>query len=140
MKEQYNNRCEIVLDLISGKWKAHILYHLIRGPLRTSELKRLVTGISQKMLTEQLKELEQDGLVARKVYNEVPPRVEYSLAEHGESLKDMLKAVAEWGGNFIKHMSPNGDFIVNNFHTIRSFVIAKSTIKCPFFHHTASYK
>ena len=114
MKKEYNNRFEVVLEVIGGKWKSHILYHLTRGPIRTGELKRLVTGITQKMLTEQLKELERDGLISRKVYNQVPPKVEYSLTEHGESLKEVLKVLCDWGGDYIKHRYPNGEVIVKN--------------------------
>ncbi|UHA72012.1 winged helix-turn-helix transcriptional regulator [Paenibacillus sp. 481] len=114
MEKQYNNRIEVVLEVIGGKWKAHILYHLARGPIRTGELKRLVTGITQKMLTEQLKELEQDGLISRKVYNQVPPKVEYSLTEYGESLKEVLKVLCDWGGEYIKYKYPNGEVVVRN--------------------------
>lgn len=114
MKKEYNNRFEVVLEVIGGKWKSHILYHLTRGPIRTGELKRLVTGITQKMLTEQLKELERDGLISRKVYNQVPPKVEYSLTEHGESLKEVLKVLCDWGGDYLKRRYPNGEVIVKN--------------------------
>ncbi|PFE54440.1 MarR family transcriptional regulator [Bacillus cereus] len=112
MKKEYNNRIEVVLDVIGGKWKSHIVYHLTSGPTRTGELKRLVTGITQKMLTEQLKELEKDGLVSRKVYNQVPPKVEYSLTEQGQSLKQGLKVLCDWGSDYIKHKYPNGEVIV----------------------------
>lgn len=112
MKKEYNNRVEVVLDVIGGKWKSHILYHLTSGPTRTGELKRLVTGITQKMLTEQLKELEKDGLVSRKVYNQVPPKVEYSLTEQGQSLKKGLKVLCDWGSGYIEHKYPNGEVIV----------------------------
>ncbi|MFD0589698.1 winged helix-turn-helix transcriptional regulator [Paenibacillus sp. GCM10027627] len=118
MEKQYNNRIEVVLDVIGGKWKTHILYHLTRGPIRTGELLRLVTGITQKMLTEQLRELEQDGLVIRKVYNQVPPKVEYSLTEYGESLKEVLKVLCDWGGDYIRHKYPNGEVTVRNSEDI----------------------
>ncbi|WP_028595710.1 winged helix-turn-helix transcriptional regulator [Paenibacillus assamensis] len=114
MQKQYNNRIEVVLEVIGGKWKAHILYHLTKGPIRTGELKRLVTGITQKMLTEQLKELEQDGLIVRKVYNQVPPKVEYTLTEYGQSLKEVLKVLCDWGGDYIKFRYPNGEVTVRN--------------------------
>ncbi|MBE7128480.1 winged helix-turn-helix transcriptional regulator [Bacillus mycoides] len=114
MKKENDNRIEVVSKVIGGKWKVYILYHLTRGPIRTGELKRLVTGITQKVLTEQLKELEKDGLISRKVYNQVPPKVEYSLTEHGESLKPVLKVLCDWGGEYIKHRYPNGEVIVKN--------------------------
>lgn len=114
MKKEYNNRIEVVLEVIGGKWKAHILYHLTNGPVRTGELKRLVTGITQKMLTEQVRELEQDGLVTRKVYNQVPPKVEYSLTEYGESLRAVLQVLCEWGGEYIAYKYPNGEVIIKD--------------------------
>src|SRR5437899_13103328 len=78
---------EATLDLIDGKWKGVILYHLQRGTQRFGELRRRMPGITQPMLTKQLRALEEDKLVIRKVYAEVPPRVEYSLSELGERLK-----------------------------------------------------
>ncbi|TVX92808.1 winged helix-turn-helix transcriptional regulator [Paenibacillus agilis] len=114
MKKEFNNRCEVVLNLLSGKWKAHILYFLTKGPARTSELKRLVTGISQKMLTEQLKELERDGLVARKVFNQIPPKVEYSLTEHGSSLTKVLGEIVEWTENYVEQRHPDGEVVFHD--------------------------
>ncbi|MBJ7986812.1 MULTISPECIES: winged helix-turn-helix transcriptional regulator [Bacillus] len=81
-------------------------------PALTGELKRLVTGITQKMLTEQLKELEKDGLVSRKVYNQVPPKVGYSLTKQGQSLKEVLKVLCDWGSDYIKQRYPNGEVLV----------------------------
>ncbi|NBD28140.1 winged helix-turn-helix transcriptional regulator [Paenibacillus glycinis] len=106
MKKIYNNQVEVVLDLIGGKWKSHIIFHLGSGPVRTGELIRLVAGITQKMLIEQLKELERDGLISRKSYNQVPPRVEYSLTNYGSSLKDILKVVCDWGDDYVKDRYP----------------------------------
>jgi DNA-binding HxlR family transcriptional regulator len=85
------------LNIVGGKWKAIILFQLIEHHMRTSELERNLPGITQKMLIQQLRELEQDGLVLRKVYPEVPPRVEYSLTELGQSFLPVLKAMADWG-------------------------------------------
>jgi DNA-binding HxlR family transcriptional regulator len=82
---------------IGGRWKVVILWYLFGGKLRFSELRRKVTGISQKMLTEQLRELEGHGLVTRTVYAEVPPRVEYAATPLGESLRPVITAMAEWG-------------------------------------------
>ncbi|MBA2944188.1 helix-turn-helix transcriptional regulator [Paenibacillus sp. CGMCC 1.16610] len=112
MKKTYNNQIEVVLDIIRGKWKSHIIFHLGSGPVRTGELIRLVTGVTQKMLIEQLKELEQDGLVSRKVYNQVPPKVEYSLTDYGSSLKDILKVVCDWGDDYVKRRYPDGEVTI----------------------------
>jgi DNA-binding HxlR family transcriptional regulator len=89
---------EAAMDLIGGKWKSVILYHLLRdGTLRFSELRRRLTGITQRMLTRQLRELEEDGLVRRTAYAEVPPRVEYDLTDVGQSLEPVIAALKAWG-------------------------------------------
>jgi DNA-binding HxlR family transcriptional regulator len=82
---------------IGGRWKIYILWHLYQGTLRFSELRRKVAGISQKMLTEQLRELEGHGLLTRTVYAEVPPRVEYTVTPLGESLRPVITAMGDWG-------------------------------------------
>jgi DNA-binding HxlR family transcriptional regulator len=93
------NECPVKLtvDLIGGKWKTLILYYLKRGPQRTGVLQQRIEGVSKKMLTQQLRELERDGLIQRKDYAEVPPRVEYLLTPHGETLKPILRLMAAWG-------------------------------------------
>ena len=88
---------EITLDLIGGKWKVLILWHLLEHTLRFSELKRKIPSITQKMLTQQLRELESDGLLNRKVYAQVPPKVEYSLTDSGRSFLPILRALHKWG-------------------------------------------
>ncbi|HEY0220406.1 MAG TPA: helix-turn-helix domain-containing protein [Afipia sp.] len=88
---------EVTLDLIDGKWKGVILFHLQEGFLRFGELRRLMPGITQRMLTKQLRALEDDGLITRKVYAEVPPRVEYALSETGEGLRPVIDALRSWG-------------------------------------------
>lgn len=87
----------MTLELIGGKWKGVILWHLTQKTLRFSQLKRRLPGITQKMLTQQLRELERDKLVHRKVYAEVPPRVEYSLTELGLTLQPILQEMCAWG-------------------------------------------
>jgi DNA-binding HxlR family transcriptional regulator len=93
----YNCPVEATLDVIGGKWKPLILWWLHERTHRFAELRRRMPGITEKMLTQHLRELEADGIVARKVYATVPPRVEYSLTEYGESLKHALKAICDWG-------------------------------------------
>jgi len=91
---------EITLSLLGNKWKVLILREIFTGTKRFGELSRGVPGISQKMLTQQLRQMEQDGLVERKVYAEVPPRVEYSLTEIGRSLRPILDAMHAWGDRY----------------------------------------
>jgi DNA-binding HxlR family transcriptional regulator len=93
----YNTPMEVTLEVIGGKWKALLVYRLLDGALRFSELKRQVPGITEKMLTQQLRELERDGVLNRRVFAEVPPRVEYCVSEHGRSLQPVLAAMCQWG-------------------------------------------
>jgi DNA-binding HxlR family transcriptional regulator len=86
-----------MLELIGGKWKPVILYCLRSDTRRFGELAARIPQISRKVLTEQLKELEQDGLVVREQFNEIPPRVEYSLTERGKSLSPVLNEMENWG-------------------------------------------
>ncbi len=85
------------LEVIGGKWKPIILHYLGHGPRRSGELARLIPQVTGKMLTQQLRELERDRVVRRKVYREVPPRVEYSLSPLGASLKPVMNAMCAWG-------------------------------------------
>jgi DNA-binding HxlR family transcriptional regulator len=88
---------EATIAAIGGRWKMIILWHLYGGKLRFSELRRKMPAISQKMLTEQLRELERHGLVTRTVYAEVPPRVEYAATPLGQSLRPVITAMGDWG-------------------------------------------
>lgn len=92
---------EVTLEVVCGKWKALILWHLKDGTLRFGELKRTMPEVSRKMLTQQLRELEGDGLVNRHVYKEVPPRVEYSLTQYGKDLEPTLQTLFNWGKEHI---------------------------------------
>ena len=85
------------MEIIGGKWKPIILYYLKDGLKRFGELQRLIPHITKKMLTQQLRELERDEIIERKVYHQVPPKVEYSLSEYGKSLKPVLELMATWG-------------------------------------------
>lgn len=91
---------ETTLTLIGDKWKVLILRDLLSGTKRFGELKKSIGSVSQKVLTAQLRDMEQSGLVSRKVYAEVPPRVEYSLTELGMSLKPILDAMWSWGEGY----------------------------------------
>ncbi|MFC9298978.1 winged helix-turn-helix transcriptional regulator [Streptomyces sp. NPDC057011] len=92
------------MGVIDGKWKVSVLWELEQRPRRFGELRRLVPGVSEKVLAAQLRELETDGIVHREVYEEVPPRVEYSLTPLGEELNIALGALGEWG---TKHLLPD---------------------------------
>ena len=93
------NECPITctLEVIGGKWKPIILHYLAEGPRRSGELGRLIPQASGKMLTQQLRELERDRIIDRKVYQQVPPKVEYRLTSHGQTLKPILDAMCSWG-------------------------------------------
>jgi DNA-binding HxlR family transcriptional regulator len=93
----YNCPVEAAVDVFGGKWKALILWWLQQRTWRFAELRGQIPGITEKMLTQQLRELEADGIVHRKVYATVPPKVEYSLTEYGQSLKRALRAICDWG-------------------------------------------
>lgn len=94
----YSSRIEVTLDYLGGKWKTVILYFLAGRTMRFNELERNINGISHKMLAQQLRELERDGLIVRAVFAEVPPRVEYALSDLGGSLVPVLNAMCRWAG------------------------------------------
>jgi len=95
---------EVMQGLIGGKWNTLILWHLLPGKRRFSELKRLLPDITQKILIQRLRELEANGLIRRKVYAEVPPKVEYSMTSLGRSLEPVLNAMHSWGEAYINSM------------------------------------
>lgn len=88
---------EVTLSVIGGKWKGIILYHLQSRPLRFNELRRLIPDVTQRMLTLQLRELEEDGVIHREVYPVVPPKVEYSLTDFGSTLSPVILSIRQWG-------------------------------------------
>ncbi len=96
-KRSYGCGLEAALAVVGGKWKPLVLYHLVLGARRFGELRRAVSGISEKMLIQQLRELEADGVVAREDFREIPPRVEYSLTAFGVSLSQALLPLCDWG-------------------------------------------
>ena len=87
---------EATLDIIGGKWKSIILFRVLEETRRFNELRRLIPALTQRMLTNQLRELEHDGLIARKIYAQVPPKVEYSITAFGKTLKPVLLALTQW--------------------------------------------
>jgi DNA-binding HxlR family transcriptional regulator len=95
----YHCALDITMDYIGGKWKSVVLWYLIKEKKRFSELKKLMPDITEKMLSIQLKQLEKSGLIERRTYAEVPPRVEYTLTKDGESLITLLREMAAWGRN-----------------------------------------
>jgi len=92
---------EAALDVIGGKWKPLILWALGESVMRFSELQRVLPGVNAKMLTKQLRELEDDGIILRTVYPEVPPRVEYRITEFGMTLIPILQALCDWGAQYL---------------------------------------
>ncbi|GMA08411.1 putative HTH-type transcriptional regulator YdeP [Tetragenococcus halophilus subsp. flandriensis] len=96
---------QAALDIISGKWKPIILFHLLENEkLRFSELQRAIPEITKKMLTSQLRELEHNGIIHRKVYQQVPPKVEYSMTEYGNSLSPIMISMRSWGMQHLQRM------------------------------------
>lgn len=92
---------EAALTVIGGKWKLKILNQLLAGPARYTDIKRGANGITEKVLTQQLRELEEDGIISRKVYPVVPPKVEYTFTHLGRGLSNIFYALEKWGSNFL---------------------------------------
>jgi DNA-binding HxlR family transcriptional regulator len=93
----YHCALDVTMELVGGKWKAIVLWYLRKDKKHFSELNKLIPGITEKMLSMQLRQLERDGFVSRKVHAEVPPRVEYALTLHGKTLLPLLEEIAKWG-------------------------------------------
>jgi DNA-binding HxlR family transcriptional regulator len=98
--KEYQCEMELTLSLIGGKWKALILWHIAEKTVRFNALRRELHGVTQKMLTQQLRELEADGLLDRKVYPEVPPKVEYTLTKRAKKLLPVLTLLCAWGKEY----------------------------------------
>ncbi|WP_339276101.1 helix-turn-helix domain-containing protein [Paenibacillus sp. FSL W8-0426] len=110
--KQYHLGIEATLEIIGGKWKALIICLLMSGVKRTSELQRGIPGISQKVLIQQLRELEQDGIVQRYVYQQMPPKVEYRLTEYGVTANQIVEVMCSWGRENIHIRQQRGEQIV----------------------------
>lgn len=121
MQEAQHCPVEATLDLIGGKYKALIIWHLSESKLRYGQLRDLLVGITPKMLTQQLRELESSGLIHREVYPIVPPKVEYSLTDLGRSLMPILVAMRDWGAAYLRRslMEPNC-FMMNQTPTTQN--------------------
>ena len=107
---------ETTLDLIGGKYKSLILWHLVNHPLRFSELKRRSPAATPKMLTQQLRELEADELIHREVYPVVPPKVEYSLTELGQSIVPLLRSMYDWGDYYLEQRGVESSCSMHGLH------------------------
>lgn len=104
-KEEIRFSCpfELTIELIGGKWKGLILWHLHdKKVLRNGEMLRLIPRITQKMLTQQLREMEENGLIKRVIYEQIPPKVEYSLTPHGEGIRPILEMMIDWGAAYAR--------------------------------------
>jgi DNA-binding HxlR family transcriptional regulator len=110
--QKNTNQCQFVgtLDTIVGKWKPLIIYLLLQGePLRFNELRRLLPDITQRMLTLHLRELEEDEIVKRVIYPQIPPKVEYSITEYGMSLSPVMETIHQWGAAHIERKKKAAD-------------------------------
>lgn len=94
----------LAIEVVGGKWKLHMMWVLADGPRRFGEIRRMLEGISEKVLTEQLRQLERDGIVERTIYAEVPPRVEYELTRLGKELAEALNPLEQWGDSLRKRI------------------------------------
>jgi len=99
--DQYRCAVEITVDIAGGKWKPLIIHYLLSGTKRFGELKKMIGGVTQRSLTLQLRELEANGIISRKVFAEVPPRVEYTLTALGCTLAPTLEAMKSWGEHYL---------------------------------------
>jgi DNA-binding HxlR family transcriptional regulator len=113
--KKYQVGVEAALEVMGGKWKPLILYHLMTGRKRTSELRRLIPGITQKVLTSQLRSLENDEIVTRRIYEEIPPRVEYDLTAYGWRLKPALDLLCYWGEDHLDRIYGDKSKVLEEF-------------------------
>lgn len=113
--KKYKVGVEAALEVMGGKWKPLIIYHLMTGCKRTSELRRLIPGITQKMLTTQLRGLEKDEIIARKIFKEIPPRVEYELTSYGWGLKPALDLLCYWGEDHLDKVYGDKSKVLEEF-------------------------
>lgn len=110
--KQYNLGIEATLEILGGKWKALIICLCMSGKKRPSELQRNIPGITQKVLIQQLRELERDGIIGRHIYNQMPPKVEYYITEYGVTANKIIDSMCSWGRDNIKIRQQQGEDIV----------------------------
>ena len=120
MKNNENCPVEATLELIGGKYKALILWHLADATLRFSEMRSRITSATPKMLTQQLRELENDRLIHREAYAVIPPKVEYSLTDLGKSLLPILVSMRDWGAEYLKSQNLESDCFMMNTNPIQT--------------------
>ncbi len=99
-KEEYQCSLQLAIDILGGKWKMRIIWYLLEGTQRFSDFSRRIPDITQKTLTQQLRELEEKGIITRRIYAEMPPRVEYNITEYGRSLSDILSGLSGWAHQY----------------------------------------
>jgi DNA-binding HxlR family transcriptional regulator len=127
--EEYYCPVKVTADIIGGKWKPLILFYLEGGTRRFGELRKMIPTMTKKMLTQHLRELERDGIIHREVYAVVPPKVEYSLTKHGESLKPILKLMSAWGTRHrVRYGVPTGRLRVQRTPPVPKLVRAETTL------------
>ncbi|GAA6623199.1 hypothetical protein NUACC26_090240 [Scytonema sp. NUACC26] len=124
LKKKYGCPVEVTVEAIGGKWKSTILWWLRQSAKRPGELMQLIPGITQKVLTKQLRELEANGLIHRQTYRETPPRVEYSLTSQGETLRSLVELMADWG----KKKLPEFQFGIVNLKGVQVLAVANEPI------------
>ncbi|MBS8265411.1 transcriptional regulator [Mesobacillus boroniphilus] len=103
-RKKYNCPVELTVEVMGGKWKSRIMWHLSKNPYRYGELRKLIPDITQKMLTQSLRELEEDGVISRKVYEGKIPKVEYFLTQYGESTTPLLQLMSQWGKDHMQRL------------------------------------
>ena len=117
--KEYRCPVEVVIALIHGKWKSEIMWLIKKEPKRFCEIKQLLYGISAKVLTEQLRELEGDGMIKREVYSEIHSHVEYSLSQTGLSIWPILEQMYNWGVNYLKLAEPDASIVKNRVRPLK---------------------